>query len=79
MLVRIVAALLLQATMAMTARVQGLKQALTSVSPELIRAAAARIEPHASRTPILRSDAIDARASCSINVKAEHLQITGSF
>ena len=79
MLVRIVAALLLQATMAMTARVQGLKQALTSVSPELIRAAAARIEPHASRTPILRSDQIDARAACSIHVKAEHLQITGSF
>ena len=38
--------LLSQATMAMTARVQGLKQALTSVSPELVRAAAARIEPH---------------------------------
>ena len=71
--------LLSQATMAMAARVQGLKQALSSVSPDLIRAAAARIEPHASRTPILRSDQIDARASCSIHVKAEHLQITGSF
>ena len=79
MLARVVAALLLQATMAMAARVQGLKQALTSVSPELIRAAAARIEPHASRTPILRSDQIDARAACSIHVKAEHLQTTGSF
>ena len=79
MLPRIVA-VLLQATMAMTARrVQGLKQALSSVSPDLVRAAAARIEPHASRTPILRSDQIDARAACSIHVKAEHLQITGSF
>ena len=79
-LTRIVAVLLLQATMAMTARrVQGLKQALSSVSPDLVRAAAARIEPHASRTPILRSDQIDARAACSIHVKAEHLQITGSF
>ena len=65
--------LLSQATMAMAARVQGLKQALSSVSPDLIRAAAARIEPHASRTPVLRSDQIDARAACSIHVKAEHL------
>lgn len=80
-LARVVALLLLlNTTMAMTAqRVLGLKQALTSVSPELIRAAATRIAPHAARTAVLRSDAVDARAGCAVHVKAEHLQLTGSF
>ena len=41
--------LLSQATMAMTARVQGLKQALSSVSPDLIRAAAARMPRSGAR------------------------------
>ncbi len=44
-----------------------------------IRAAAARIAPHAVVTPLLTSPALDARAGGRVLLKAEVLQHTGSF
>ncbi len=44
-----------------------------------IRAAAARIAPHAQVTPLLMSPALDARAGGRVLLKAEVLQHTGSF
>ena len=44
-----------------------------------IRAAAARIAPHAQVTPLLVSPALDARAGGRVLLKAEVLQHTGSF
>mgnify|MGYP003131258839 FL=1 len=44
-----------------------------------VQAAAARIAGKAVRTPLLRSDALDRRTGARIFLKAECLQITGSF
>ena len=44
-----------------------------------IEAAAARIEPHVSRTPLFRSDPLSDRHGAEIYIKAEHMQLTGSF
>lgn len=44
-----------------------------------IRDAAARIAPHAHRTPVLRSRSLDALAGCEIHFKCEHLQRIGAF
>lgn len=44
-----------------------------------IEAAAARLKGHAVLTPLLRSDALDARTGGQIWLKAECLQRTGSF
>lgn len=44
-----------------------------------IKAAHARIAPHILRTPILRADALDAKAGGRVHAKAECLQGTGSF
>ncbi len=41
--------------------------------------AAARIAPHASVTPVLRSRELDALAGASLHFKAEHLQRSGAF
>jgi threonine dehydratase len=51
------------------------------VAPSLadIRAAQARIAPHAAVTPLLRSPALDAVAGGTVLLKAEVLQHTGSF
>ena len=46
---------------------------------EDLLAAAARIAPHASVTPVLRSRALDALAGVALAMKAEHLQRTGAF
>ena len=42
-------------------------------------AAAARIGPHILRTPVVRSDAFDARAGRQVFFKCENLQIGGAF
>lgn len=57
---------------------------MASVTPPVptiddIRAAAARIAPHAARTPLLSSPALDAAAGGRVLLKAEVLQHTGSF
>lgn len=44
-----------------------------------VLAAAARIAPHAHATPVLRSQALDAAAGCTLFLKAEHLQRGGAF
>lgn len=44
-----------------------------------IRDAAARIAPHAQRTPVLRSRSLDAMAGCELHFKCEHLQRIGAF
>lgn len=44
-----------------------------------MHAAAARLQPHIVRTPLLRNDALDEIARAPIFVKAEPLQRTGSF
>lgn len=44
-----------------------------------IDAAASRIAPHVSRTPLFRSDPLSDRHGAEIYIKAEHLQTTGSF
>ena len=46
---------------------------------EQVRAAAARIAPHARVTPVLRSAALDALAGAELHFKAEHLQRGGAF
>jgi threonine dehydratase len=44
-----------------------------------VRAAAALVEPHIRRTPVLTSGEIDRRADAQVFMKAEHLQRSGSF
>ena len=44
-----------------------------------IEAAAARIAPHAHRTPVLRSRTLDALAGAELHFKCENLQRTGAF
>ncbi|HTL87171.1 MAG TPA: pyridoxal-phosphate dependent enzyme [Acidimicrobiia bacterium] len=44
-----------------------------------IDAAAARIAPFVSRTPVLHFDALDAWVGAHVFVKAEHRQVTGAF
>jgi threonine dehydratase len=44
-----------------------------------LRAAARRIAGHALRTPVLRSDALDALAGCRLHFKCENLQRGGAF
>ncbi|MEG2978518.1 MAG: pyridoxal-phosphate dependent enzyme, partial [Stenotrophomonas sp.] len=44
-----------------------------------VLAAAARIAPHASVTPVLRSRTLDALAGARLAFKAEHLQRGGAF
>ncbi|MCW4455967.1 pyridoxal-phosphate dependent enzyme [Flavobacterium sp. MXW15] len=44
-----------------------------------VLAAAARIAPHASLTPILRSRELDALSGAQLHFKAEHLQRGGAF
>jgi len=46
---------------------------------DAILAAAARIAPHAYRTPVLRSRTLDAIAGAELHFKAEHLQRAGAF
>jgi threonine dehydratase len=41
--------------------------------------AAARIAPHARRTPVLRSRSLDALAGCELHFKCENLQRIGAF
>lgn len=52
---------------------------MLALSPEDIRSAQRRIAPHTVRTPLLRSDAINAQANGSIIFKYEGFQKTGSF
>jgi threonine dehydratase len=42
-------------------------------------AAAGRLGPHVVRTPVMRSDAFDARAGCQVFFKCENLQTGGAF
>jgi threonine dehydratase len=42
-------------------------------------AAAGRLGPYVVRTPVMRSDAIDARAGCRVFFKCENLQTGGAF
>ena len=44
-----------------------------------VLAAAARIAPHAHRTPMLRAQSLDALAGCRLHFKAENLQRSGAF
>ena len=44
-----------------------------------IRDARARIAPYAVKTPLLRLPALDEPLGCRVYVKAENMQITGSF
>ena len=46
---------------------------------EQIRAAAARIAPHARVTPVMRSAALDALSGAELHFKCEHLQRGGAF
>lgn len=46
---------------------------------EDVLAAAQRIAPHATVTPVLRSRTLDALAGCELRFKAEHLQRSGAF
>ena len=46
---------------------------------DTIRAAAARIAPHAVVTPVLRSDALDALAGAQLHFKCENFQRGGAF
>jgi threo-3-hydroxy-L-aspartate ammonia-lyase len=49
------------------------------VSIDDIRAAAARIQPHIHRTPLLPSASLSERIGCEIRLKCENLQRAGSF
>ena len=49
------------------------------VTYEDIHAAANRLAPHINRTPLLRSPLLDMRARGYVFLKAENLQLTGSF
>ncbi|WP_157723059.1 pyridoxal-phosphate dependent enzyme, partial [Stenotrophomonas pictorum] len=44
-----------------------------------VLAAAARIAPHASVTPVLRSQVLDTLSGARLHFKAEHLQRSGAF
>src|SRR5688500_16748732 len=44
-----------------------------------VLAAAARIAPHATATPVLRATSLDALAGCELHWKAEPLQRAGAF
>src|SRR5690606_4315368 len=44
-----------------------------------VEAAAARIAPHAARTPVLRSRSLDALVGAELFFKCEHLQRVGAF
>ncbi|MBO9661554.1 pyridoxal-phosphate dependent enzyme [Dokdonella sp.] len=44
-----------------------------------VEAAAARIAPHAQRTPVLRSRSLDALAGAELHFKCENLQRVGAF
>jgi len=54
---------------------------MTNAAPDFaaIEAAAARIAPHAQRTPVLRSRTLDALAGAQLFFKCEHLQRAGAF
>lgn len=54
---------------------------MTNAAPDFaaIEAAAARIAPHAQRTPVLRSRTLDALAGAQLFFKCEHLQRVGAF
>jgi threonine dehydratase len=57
---------------------------MTAPAPTLpgfadVLAAAARIAPHARRTPVLRSRSLDALAGCELHFKCENLQRIGAF
>jgi len=52
---------------------------LTLPGPADVLAAAARIAPHATVTPVLRSRELDALAGARLHFKAEHLQRGGAF
>ena len=56
-----------------------MKDALTLPSYAGIVAAAARLEGHAERTPVLRSEAADTLLGAEVYFKCENLQRTGSF
>ena len=49
------------------------------IDPAEIEAAAARIEPHIIRTPLLHSEPLSERHGAELLIKCEHLQATGSF
>lgn len=49
------------------------------VTDDDIAAAAARIEPHVLRTPLLDSERLSSELGCRVLLKAENLQRTGSF
>ena len=51
----------------------------TAVTAESVRAAAARINRFATRTPLLRSSELDATVGGRVFLKAENLQRSGSF
>src|SRR6201995_6180474 len=44
-----------------------------------VEAAAARIAPHAHRTPVLASRSIDVAAGCRVRFKCENFQRVGAF
>jgi len=54
---------------------------MTNALPHLddIRAAAARIAPHARMTPVLRSARLDELAGAELHFKCENLQVGGAF
>lgn len=49
------------------------------IDPDLVAQAAERIMPHVRRTPLYRSAPLSERHGADISIKAEHLQLTGSF
>ena len=49
------------------------------LSLEDIRAAATRLDGHATRTPVISNPAIDELCGASVFFKAENLQVTGAF
>ncbi len=58
--------------------------AMTAAAPTLpdfaaVLSAAARIAPHAQRTPVLRSRSLDEIAGCELHFKCENLQRAGAF
>ncbi|MFY2762639.1 pyridoxal-phosphate dependent enzyme [Arenimonas sp. MALMAid1274] len=54
---------------------------MTSLPPDYddVLAAAARIAPHAHRTPVLRSRSLDALAGATLHFKCENFQRVGAF
>ncbi|SDE88371.1 L-threonine ammonia-lyase [Variovorax sp. CF079] len=52
---------------------------MTTFDIALIRQAAERVEGRVVRTPLLESPMLNERAGCRLLVKAENLQLTGSF